>query len=55
MLNGTDKNVWFSENIKKLAKTVRFSFFFTQEVETQEHGKWTVILTILDKPKPKGY
>ena len=42
-------------NIKKLAKTVRFSFFFTQEVETQEHGKWTVILTILDKPKPKGY
>ena len=42
-------------NIKRLAKTARFPFFFIQEVETQEHGKWTVILTIPDKPKPKGY
>ena len=42
-------------NIKRLAKTARFPFFFIQEVETQEHGKWTVILTIPDKPKSKGY
>ena len=42
--------------IKKIAKTCRFPFFFTQEIETSEHGKWIVILTIPEKPsRKKGY
>lgn len=42
--------------IRKITKTCRFPFFFTQEIETSEHGKWIVILTIPEKPTfKKGY
>lgn len=56
LLHKTENKMLARLNIRKLAKTARFPFFFTNEVETEEYGKWIVILTIPEKPHPKhGY